>query len=76
VINPELADGDVPRPFPPGGQGGPLNGKLAVETHDSDHPFPDGSTGLMARLDDVGTGGDLRTRCDDFAIDRLVSRDT
>ncbi|MDN3357420.1 serine/threonine-protein kinase [Actinomadura sp. DC4] len=48
-----------------------INGKLAAETSDGDGPLPNGGAGLMARLENGGTGGDLQALFDNFDLSTI-----
>jgi hypothetical protein len=48
-----------------------INGELAAETSDADGPLPNGGAGLMARLDNGGSGGDLEALFDDFDLSSI-----
>jgi serine/threonine protein kinase len=48
-----------------------INGTLAAETSDADGPLPTGGAGLMARLDNGGTGGDVQALFDDFDLSSI-----
>jgi hypothetical protein len=45
-----------------------INGRLAAETSDADGPLPNGGAGLMARLDNGGSGGDMQALFDNFDL--------
>jgi hypothetical protein len=48
-----------------------INGTLAAETSDADGPLPNGGVGLMARLDNGGTGGDVQALFDNFDLSSI-----
>ena len=45
-----------------------INDRLAAETSDSDDPLPNGGAGVMARLDNGGSGGDVQAVFDNFDL--------
>jgi hypothetical protein len=48
-----------------------INGTLAAETSDADGPLPTGGAGLMARLDNGGTGGNVEVLFDNFDLSSI-----
>ncbi|WP_331765505.1 caspase family protein (plasmid) [Streptomyces sp. NBC_01369] len=48
-----------------------VNGKLAIETYDHDHPIPDGSAGLIARIKDGGADSRLEAKFENFTVERI-----
>lgn len=45
-----------------------INGALAAEATDGDGPLPNGGAGLMSRLNNGGSGGDLQAVYDNFEL--------
>jgi protein kinase-like protein len=48
-----------------------LNGKVAAEASDGDGPLPNGAAGLMAELDNGGSGGNVQTFFDNFDLSSI-----
>jgi serine/threonine protein kinase len=48
-----------------------INGTLAVEASDTDRPLPNAGAGLMARLDNGGSGGHVQTFFDNFDMSSI-----
>jgi serine/threonine protein kinase len=48
-----------------------INGELALETSDGDGPLPSGSVGLMARLENGGSAGNVQTSFDNFDVSSI-----
>jgi serine/threonine protein kinase len=48
-----------------------INGRLAAETSDADGPLPNGGAGLMARLDNGGSGGNVEAVFDNFDLSSI-----
>jgi serine/threonine protein kinase len=48
-----------------------INGSAAAEATDADAPLANGNAGLMARLDNGGSGGDTRVRFDNFDLSAI-----
>jgi hypothetical protein len=48
-----------------------INGELAAEATDTDGPLPNGGTGLLARLDNGGSGGNVQTFFDNYELSSI-----
>jgi serine/threonine protein kinase len=48
-----------------------INGRLAAEAYDADGPLPNGGAGLMARLDNGGSGGNVQALFDNFDLSSI-----
>lgn len=48
-----------------------INGSLAAEVSDADGPLANGGTGLMARLDNGGSGGNVQTKFDNYELSSI-----
>jgi serine/threonine protein kinase len=49
-----------------------INGTLAAEATDADGPLANGGTGLMARLDNGGSGGNVQTFFDNYELSSIA----
>lgn len=48
-----------------------INGSLAAEASDADGPLANGGTGLIARLDNGGSGGNVQTQFDNYELSSI-----